>query len=140
MCVGRGGGTEVGTDVRPEWSAFPGPEIHLCSVENLGILCALTSLYRGQKYKRSPFRAAHIYEWDGSLDFSTPSPYQNPWPLTPLPPPPHARSVPSCAFLSFCLSFFLYVLTSVEDSVPVCCTVQFMTTTCFQAILQTAID
>ena len=39
----------------------------------------------------------------------------------------------------FFVSFFLCVLTSVEGSALVCFTIQFMATTCFQAILQTAI-
>ena len=70
-----------------------------CSVENWGILCALTSLYLGQKYKRSPFRAAHIYECGESLDFWTPSPYQSPCPII-----PPVRLVPSWAFLSLHLN------------------------------------
>ena len=36
------------------------------------------------------------------------------------------------------LSFFLYVL--IVEGAPVCCTIQFMTTTCFQAILQTSAE
>ena len=104
-----------------------------CSVENLGIICALTSLYRGQKYKRSPFRAAHIYEmrWVfGLLDAKSVPVHAH---ATPSPP----GEVGTKLGLSF---FFLYVLTSLEGSTLVCCTIHFMTTTCFQAILQTAIE
>ena len=61
----------------------------------------------------------------------TPSPYQSPCPII----PPWGRYQVGPFF-----SFFLYILTSMEGSAPVCCTIKFMTTMCFQAILQTAIE
>ena len=69
-------------------------------------------------------------------DFWTPSPYLSPCPRI----PPRGRYEVEPFFSFLFLSFFLYVLTSVEGSVPVCCTIQFMTTRCFQAIMQTAIE
>ena len=98
-----------------------------CSVEKCGILCALTSLYRRQKYERSPFsrwtyiRMGWVF---GILDAKS----------VPKSIPPRDRYQVG-PFFSF-LSFFLYVLTSMEGSVPMCCAIQFMTPTCFQQQLK----